>query len=50
LYGGQVNDLPLQLPKQRVDQIILAGMLANMCVEPHLREFPELVFRGCYRV
>lgn len=44
LYGPQVNDLPLQLRKQRVDQIILAGMLANMCVESHLREFVELGF------
>jgi nicotinamidase-related amidase len=44
LYGPQVNDLPLQLRKQRVDQIILAGMLANMCVESHLREFLELGF------
>jgi nicotinamidase-related amidase len=44
LYGPQVNDLPFQLRKQRVDQIILAGMLANMCVESHLREFMELGF------
>ncbi len=44
LYGPQVNDLPLQLRKQRVDQIILAGMLANMCVESHCREFLELGF------
>ncbi|CAN7441930.1 isochorismatase family protein [Ensifer adhaerens] len=38
------NDLPLQLRKQRVDQIILAGMLANMCVESHCCEFLELGF------
>lgn len=44
LYGPQVNDLPFQLRKQRVDQIILAGMLANMCIESHLREFMELGF------
>jgi nicotinamidase-related amidase len=44
LYGPQVNDLPFQLRKQRVDQIILAGMLANMCIESHLREFLELGF------
>ncbi|SDA96755.1 isochorismatase family cysteine hydrolase [Sinorhizobium sp. NFACC03] len=44
LYGPQANDLPFQLRKQRVDQIILAGMLANMCVESHLREFLELGF------
>lgn len=41
LYGPQVNDLAFQLRKQGVSQIILAGMLANMCVESHLREFLE---------
>lgn len=41
LYGPQVNDLTFQLRKQRVDQIIVVGMLANMCVESHVREFLE---------
>jgi nicotinamidase-related amidase len=41
LYGPQLNDLTFQLRKQGVTQIILAGMLANMCVESHLREFLE---------
>jgi nicotinamidase-related amidase len=41
LYGPQANDLSLQLRKQGVTQIILAGMLANLCVESHLREFLE---------
>ncbi len=41
LYGPSANDLILQLRKQRVDKIILAGMLANLCVESHLREFLE---------
>jgi nicotinamidase-related amidase len=44
LYGPQANDLPLQLRKQRVDQIVLAGMLANMCIESHCREFLEQGF------
>ena len=44
LYGPQANDLTLQLRKQRVDQIILAGMIANLCVESHLREFLEQGF------
>ncbi|HEY9381076.1 MAG TPA: cysteine hydrolase [Burkholderiales bacterium] len=44
LYGPQVNDLVLQLRKQRVDQIILAGMAANLCVESHLRHFLEQGF------
>ncbi len=41
LYGPEANDLILQLRKQRVDKIILAGMLANLCVESHLRAFLE---------
>ncbi|MBP1882471.1 isochorismatase family cysteine hydrolase [Sinorhizobium mexicanum] len=41
LYGPQQNDLSFQLRKQGVTQIVLAGMLANMCVESHLREFLE---------
>ena len=44
LYGPQANDLVLQLRKQRVDQILLAGMLANACVESHLRHFLEMGF------
>jgi nicotinamidase-related amidase len=44
LYGPQANDVVLQLRKQRVDQIILAGMIANLCVESHLRDFLEQGF------
>jgi nicotinamidase-related amidase len=44
LYGPQANDLVLQLRKQQVDQIILAGMAANLCVESHLRQFLEVGF------
>lgn len=44
LYGPQVNDLTFQLRKQRVDQVIMAGMLANMCVESHMRELLERGF------
>lgn len=42
LYGPQANDLVLQLRKQRIDQIILAGMAANLCVESHLRHLMEV--------
>jgi nicotinamidase-related amidase len=42
LYGPQANDLVLQLRKQRVDQVILAGMAANLCVESHLRHLLEV--------
>jgi len=44
VFGPQTNDLVLQLRKRRVDRIILGGMLANMCVESHLRELLEQGF------
>jgi nicotinamidase-related amidase len=44
VWGPQTNDLVLQLRKRRISQIILGGMLANMCVESHLREFLEQGF------
>ncbi|MCT8970720.1 cysteine hydrolase [Microbaculum sp. A6E488] len=44
LYGPEQNDAALQLRKLRVDQIVLAGMSANLCVESHMREFIEQGF------
>ncbi|WP_232494275.1 isochorismatase family protein [Novosphingobium kaempferiae] len=44
LYGPQANDLKFQLGKQGVNQVILAGMLANMCVESHMRDLLEAGF------
>lgn len=44
VYGPENNDLVLQLRKNRVDQVILAGMSANLCVEAHLRELLEQGF------
>lgn len=44
LYGNESNDLVLQLRKQKVDQIVLAGMSANLCTESHLRELLEQGF------
>lgn len=44
LYGPQANDLKLQLGKRGVSQVILAGMLANMCVESHMRDLLEAGF------
>ncbi len=44
MYGPENNDLMLQLRKQRVDQVILAGMSANLCTEAHLRELLEQGF------
>jgi nicotinamidase-related amidase len=44
VWGPQTNDLVLQLRKRRIDKVILAGMLANLCVESHLRELLEQGF------
>ena len=44
VYGPEQNDLVLQLRKNRVDQVVLAGMSANLCVEAHLRELLEQGF------
>lgn len=44
LYGPEQNDLALQLRKNGVDQVILVGMSANLCVEAHLRELLEMGF------
>lgn len=44
VYGPETNDLILQLRKQGVSQIILAGMAANLCIESHLRELIEQGF------
>jgi nicotinamidase-related amidase len=41
VWGPQTNDLVLQLRERRIDKVILAGMLANLCVESHLRELLE---------
>jgi nicotinamidase-related amidase len=44
VWGPQTNDLVLQLRKRGISKIILGGMLANMCVESHLRELIEQGF------
>jgi nicotinamidase-related amidase len=44
VWGPQTNDLVLQLRKRGIRKIILGGMLANMCVESHLRELLEQGF------
>ncbi|MDR3635622.1 MAG: cysteine hydrolase [Isosphaeraceae bacterium] len=44
VWGPQTNDLVLQLRKRHVNKVILAGMLANLCVESHLRELLEQGF------
>lgn len=44
VFGPQTNDLVLQLRKRGISKIILGGMLANLCVESHLRELLEQGF------
>jgi nicotinamidase-related amidase len=44
VFGPQTNDLVLQLGKRGIRKVILGGMLANMCVESHLRELLERGF------
>jgi nicotinamidase-related amidase len=44
VWGPQTNDLVLQLRKRRISKVILGGVLANMCVESHLRELLEQGF------
>jgi nicotinamidase-related amidase len=44
LYGPEQNDLALQLRKNGIDQVILVGMSANLCVEAHMRELLEMGF------
>ena len=44
VWGPQTNDLVLQLRKRGVGKVVLCGMLANLCVESHLRELIEQGF------
>jgi hypothetical protein len=44
IYGPESNDLVLQLRKRGIGKAIIGGMLANMCVESHVRELPEQGF------
>lgn len=44
VYGPEQNDLALQLRKNGISQVILAGMSANLCVESHMRDLLEQGF------
>jgi len=44
MWGPHTNDLVLQLRKRNISKVVLAGMLANLCVESHLRELLEQGF------
>jgi nicotinamidase-related amidase len=41
VYGPESNDLALQLRKRHIDNVVLAGMSANLCVEAHMRQLIE---------
>jgi biuret amidohydrolase len=43
-YGTSTNDLILQLRRYRIEKIVLAGPVGNLCVEAHLRDFIEQGF------
>jgi nicotinamidase-related amidase len=40
-YGTSTNDVILQLRRHRIEKIVLAGPVGNLCVEAHLRDFVE---------
>jgi nicotinamidase-related amidase len=40
-YGASTNDLLLQLRRHRIEQVILAGPVGNLCVEAHMRDLLE---------
>jgi len=44
VYGPETNDLVIQLRKRGKSKVVLAGMLANLCVESHMRELIEQGF------
>ena len=41
VYGPETNDLDLQLRKNGISKVILAGMSANLCVQAHLYNLLE---------
>jgi len=40
-YSAATNDLLLQLHRHRIEKVILAGPVGNLCVEAHMRNFIE---------
>jgi nicotinamidase-related amidase len=40
-YSSSTNDLLLQMRRHRIEQVILAGPVGNLCVEAHMRDFVE---------
>jgi nicotinamidase-related amidase len=40
-YSAASNDMILQLRRYRIEKIVLAGPVGNLCVEGHMRDFIE---------
>jgi len=40
-YSASSNDLLLQLHRRRIEQVLLAGPVGNLCVEAHMRDLIE---------
>ena len=45
VFGPETNDLVLQMRKQGIDKVIIAGMSANLCAESHMRALVEAGFQ-----
>lgn len=45
VYGPESNDLIYQLRSRGVDTVVLGGMVANLCVDSHLRALMENGFK-----
>jgi nicotinamidase-related amidase len=45
LYGPESNDLIYQLRARGIDTVILGGMVANLCVDSHMRALMENGFK-----
>lgn len=45
MYGPESNDLIYQLRSRNIDTIVLGGMVANLCVDSHMRALMENGFK-----
>lgn len=45
MYGPESNDLIYQLRSRNIDTVVLGGMVANLCVDSHMRALMENGFK-----
>lgn len=45
MYGPESNDLVYQLRSRNIDTVVLGGMVANLCVDSHMRALMENGFK-----